>query len=87
MKQYRITSDAFHIPGSNPNVPDAYIDPATLNQLKAEAGIDTLGLNALPVAEDESIKTVYPNKGKYQQDNNIKPGTDAWFKLWFGDAR
>lgn len=87
MSQYRITSAAFYIPGSNPNVPDAYVDPATLNQLRADAGIDTLGLAALPVQQDESINTVYPNKGKYQQDNNIKPGTEEWFKLWFGDVK
>ena len=23
------------------------------------------------------------NLGRYQKDNNIKPGTEAWFKLWF----
>lgn len=22
-------------------------------------------------------------KAQYMRDNNIKPGTDAWFKLWF----
>ncbi len=23
------------------------------------------------------------DKGKYMRENNIKPGSDAWFKLWF----
>jgi hypothetical protein len=23
------------------------------------------------------------DKGKHMRENNIKPGTDAWFKLWF----
>ena len=86
MSQYRITSAAFHIPGSNPNIPDTYIDPAVLNQVRAEAGIDPLGIAALSVTAEVNPKQ-YPNKGKYQQDNNIKPGTEEWFKLWFGDAR
>ena len=24
------------------------------------------------------------NKGQIQREQGIKPGTDAWFKLWFG---
>ena len=24
------------------------------------------------------------NKARYMKDNNIKPGTPAWFALWFG---
>lgn len=24
------------------------------------------------------------NKAQYMKDNNIKPGTPAWFALWFG---
>jgi hypothetical protein len=23
------------------------------------------------------------DKSKYMRENNIKPGSDAWFKLWF----
>ena len=23
------------------------------------------------------------DKGEYQRKNNIRPGTDEWFKLWF----
>jgi len=23
------------------------------------------------------------DKGKYMRENNIKPGSDEWFKLWF----
>ena len=66
MKQYRITSDAFHIPGSNPNVPDAYIDPATLNQLKAEAGIATILLQAGTVSKSITIKA---NSDKLKSDD------------------
>jgi hypothetical protein len=24
------------------------------------------------------------NKGQIQREQNIKPGTEEWFKLWFG---
>jgi hypothetical protein len=24
------------------------------------------------------------NKGQIQREQNIKPGTDEWFQLWFG---
>ena len=75
MKQYRVTAEMFNPKGSDPTIPDAYVDPA---QLK-EYGVFT---------KQESLTTQevkqYPNKGKYQQENNIKPGTDAWFELWFG---
>jgi hypothetical protein len=27
------------------------------------------------------------NKAQHQRENNVRPGTDAWFKLWFGGAR
>jgi len=26
------------------------------------------------------------NKSKYMRENNIKPGSDAWFKLWFAKS-
>lgn len=75
MKQHRVTAEMFNPQGNNTGVPDAYVDPAQLQ----EYGIYT---NNHTVTEPE-IKN-YPNKGKYQQEHNIKPGTDAWFELWFG---
>ena len=74
MKQYRVTADMFNPANNNPGVPDAYIDPA---ELKAH-GVYTTA-EAKPVDPSPQL----PNLGKYQADNNIKPGTDAWFKLWF----
>lgn len=75
MKQYRITAEMFNPADNDTSVPDAYVDPA---QLK-EYGVFTNQENLTT----QDVKQ-YPNKGKYQQEHNIKPGTDDWFKLWFG---
>ena len=46
-----------------------------INDIKRLAGIGTGVYN-----KDVSPVT---NKGQIMKQNNIKPGTDAWFKLWF----
>lgn len=47
-----------------------------LEKLRVLAGVDK---NA-PSPVTGEIGT---NKGEYQRKNNIRPGTDEWFKLWF----
>ncbi len=83
MKEYRITSSNFVTPGETGD-PDAIMDPEDLAALKQQAGITGLLDNQQPVtvAFPESS-----NKGQVQREQNIKPGTEAWFKLWFGDKR
>jgi hypothetical protein len=75
MKQYRITAEMFNPAGNDTSVPDAYVDPAQLR----EYGVYT---ERAPSITQEIQQ--YPNKGQYQREHNIKPGTDAWFELWFG---
>jgi hypothetical protein len=79
-KQYRFTTQSFRTEGDDPTIPDNYIDPVALAQAKKLAGIDTLG-------STEPLTTPLPNigtdKGTYQSQHNVKPGTDEWFKLWF----
>ena len=74
MKQHRVTASMFNPQGNNPGVPDAYIDPAVLKA----AGVYTTVAQPVPAPSPH-----LPNLGRYQADNNIRPGTDAWFKLWF----
>ena len=74
MKQYRVTADMFNPKGNNPGVPDAYVNPADLKQY---------GVHTNAPAEKPAPSPQLPNLGKVQQDRNIKPGTDEWFKLWF----
>ena len=72
MKQYKLTADQVaQLPEA---IPDAYVDPADL----AEFLEGRPSLKKREFKADELL-----NKGRYQQDNNIKPGTDSWFKLWF----
>jgi len=81
MKQHKITSENFVLPGETAD-PDCVMDVADLAQLKQQAGITgLLDMNSMPVAP-----VMWPasnNKGRIQQEQKIKPGTEAWFKLWF----
>ena len=72
MKQYRITAADFNPPDSDPTIPDCYVDPAVLHAVRTGQELPKLQ----PVIQSQNL-------GKYQNDNNIKPGTDEWFKLWF----
>lgn len=31
----------------------------------------------------ENISHVGTDRGKYQREHNIEPGTEEWFRLWF----
>jgi hypothetical protein len=46
---------------------------------KQSASINMLDPNSNPTGDQYSAN----NKAIYMKENNIKPGTDAWFKLWF----
>lgn len=46
----------------------------TLDDLKRLSGINSI--------KQESTESQV-DKGKFMRENNIKPGSDAWFKLWF----
>lgn len=52
-----------------------------LDELKLLAGVrDSKTIDSsLNVPPPSSI-----NKRQYERDHNIKPGTQEWFKLWFG---
>lgn len=84
MKEYRITSAEFVSPGETGDA-DAYMDPADLAAIKQSAGFTGLLDNQIPA--DVSNFPIGSNKGQIQREQNIKPGTEAWFQLWFGDKR
>ena len=83
MKQYRITVDDI-IPSSDD---DCYLAPEDpIHELKAAAMMGGLGA-AERLAEYRATlrqPVVGSNKGQIQREQGIKPGTDEWFKLWFG---
>lgn len=52
-------------------------------KLKRLAGIVDKEGNRVDGNDESNISIVGSEKGAYQRKNNIKPGTDEWFKLWF----
>ena len=55
-----------------------------LQQLKVLAGITNRpNWQAYSVTQPENISYTGTEKAKLQRENNIQPGTDAWFRLWF----
>jgi hypothetical protein len=85
-KQHRITSETFRSQGDDPTLPDNYVDPQALADLRRLAGIDSLSLLKpynLAVTEEKNISDIGTERAEYQRKHNIRPGTDEWFKLWF----
>jgi hypothetical protein len=85
MKQYRITTA--DINQDSPD--DCFLDPADpIHELKALAGLGGLGgegrLHEYRANQGSNISVTGNNNGRIQREQNIQPGTPAWFKLWFG---
>ena len=86
MKQYRVTAGDFVSPDA---VDDTVLDPNDLANLKKLAGIDGKLdiLSQQPPANCdtnvENISHTAQEKADYMRKQNIKPGTQEWFKLWF----
>lgn len=52
-----------------------------LSQIKRLAGINEF--KGLQSYEGSNISITGNEKGQLMKQHSIKPGTDAWFKLWF----
>lgn len=82
MKQFRVTTETFRLPGDDASIPDAYVDPAELARMKKLAGIDSLGI--MEKSGDSPISgDIGSDNAEYQRKHNIRPGSDEWFRLWF----
>jgi hypothetical protein len=82
MKQNRITS-ADIVPDS---YNDCFIPPSDpIHILKAASALGGLGGQERLHEYNSSLKmpVVSSNNGKIQREQNIRPGTEEWFKLWF----
>lgn len=81
MKQYRITTEHLNQDSSD----DCYLDPSDpIHEIKAIQHLAGLGANArLHELRGSNISVTGSEKGRIQRENNIKPGTPEWFKLWF----
>lgn len=87
MKQYYITKE--NILQDSPD--DCYISPTDpINELKIASYMGGLGSEvrlASYKANTEAankVNTGQVDKSNYMKENNIKPGTPAWFELWYG---
>ena len=83
MKQYRITSADLN-PSSND---DCFLSPDDpIHALMPASMMGGLG-SSEALANYNNLQVpqiVGSDKGQIAREQNIKPGTDAWFKHWFG---
>lgn len=83
MKEYRITTE--NLNEQSPD--DCYLAPEDpIHKLKIASYLGGLGSDARLQEYNASLNTTFvgSNKGQIQREKNIKPGTEEWFKLWFG---
>jgi hypothetical protein len=88
MKQYKITAADLNQDSQD----DCYLDPTDLiHELKALAGLGGLGGQARLQeyrgqqvgSYGENISAEATRKAEQMRSQNIQPGTEEWFKLWF----
>jgi hypothetical protein len=84
MKQYRITTQDINQDSDE----DCYLAPNDpIHEMKALAGLGGLGgdarLHEYRVNQGSNISVTGNENGRIQREQNIKPGTPEWFKLWF----
>ena len=83
MRQYKITSADLNPPSDD----DCYLSPDDpIHQLKAVSQLGGMGSMAA-LAQYNSLQTpqiVGSDKGRIAREQDIKPGTEQWFKHWFG---
>lgn len=66
---------------------DCYLAPNDpIHELKAVHLMGGLGSQERLAAYKATLRqpVVGSNKGQIQREQGIKPGTPAWFELWFG---
>lgn len=86
MRQFKITTANLTPPSDN----DCVLDPS--DPIHALMPASTLGGLGSTVALEKYIIQQNPtvaliSKDKEARVKNLEPGTEAWFKHWFGDAR
>lgn len=83
MKQYKITS----LDLVQDSAEDCYIPPDDpIHELKAATSLGGLGGEERLASYRSTLRTHIQssNKGQIQKEKGIKPGSEEWFKLFFG---
>lgn len=90
MKQFYITKE--NITSSSPD--DCFLSPDDpIHELKIASYLGGLGSGArlaeykAKIAEQNKVNNGSINKAEYMREHGIKPGTPAWFELWFGGKK
>lgn len=86
MKQYRITS-ADMLP---PSTDDCFLSPDDpIHALKPASMMGGLGSNEALARYNALMvpKITGSNKGQIARELGLKPGTEPWFKHWFGNNK
>lgn len=81
MKQYRVTTDHINQDSSD----DCYLAPDDpIHEIKAIQHLAGLGADArIHEMRGMNISVTGSENLRIERENNIKPGTPEWFKLWF----
>jgi hypothetical protein len=85
MRQVRITTKNIDYPSDN----DCFIpedDP--IHAIKKANMLGGLGMEKIIDDYTRTLPKIETNnKGKEASEKGLKPGTEEWFKHWFGDKR
>lgn len=54
-----------------------------ITRLKRLAGIIDKEGNRVDGEDESNVSIVGSEKGRYQREKKIRPGSPEWFKLWF----
>ena len=79
MKQYRFSTADFV--DKNPGVDDAVLDPNDPVFQIANGVVPQMNYNELPAWQQNNPAN---DKARIMREQGIKPGTPAWFQLWYG---
>jgi len=84
MRQYRITAQDLNQTSDD----DCFLAPEDpIHELKALSGLGGLGgqarLHEYRASQGSNISVTGNENGRIQREQDIKPGTPEWFKLWF----
>ena len=86
-REYRITADSFRQEDTTDDCVLSPDDP--IHDLKPAAMMGGIG-SAAALAKYNAVReplVVGSTRGQEAREQNIMPGTEAWFRLWFGGAR
>ena len=84
MKQYRFSVEDF-VPTGEQGHEDAVLDPMDpIHEMKKLAGIGNRAvMQEYKGFAGSNISVTGNEKGELMKKHDIRPGTEAWFKLWF----